>query len=97
MDKPREYLKKMRNEMGLTMQAMGDALGMSRQYYNLIETGVSQKRMDITLVRKIADIFGVTLEDIARFEQAWLAEAEEAEQEQEQETSETAAQAAGTA
>lgn len=93
MDKPREYLKKMRNEMGLTMQDMGDALGMSRQYYNLIETGVSQKRMDITLVRKIADIFGVTLEDIARFEQAWLAEAEEAEQE----TSETAAQAAGTA
>lgn len=93
MDKPREYLKKMRNEMGLTMQDMGDALGMSRQYYNLIETGVSQKRMDITLVRKIADIFGVTLEDIARFEQAWLAEAEEAGQE----TSETAAQAAGTA
>ena len=93
MDKPREYLKKMRNEMGLTMQDMGDALGMSRQYYNLIETGFSQKRMDITLVRKIADIFGVTLEDIARFEQAWLAEAEEAEQE----TSETAAQAAGTA
>lgn len=93
MDKPREYLKKMRTEMGLTMQDMGDALGMSRQYYNLIETGVSQKRMDITLVRKIADIFGVTLEDIARFEQAWLAEAEEAEQE----TGETAAQAAGTA
>lgn len=92
MDKPREYLKKMRTEMGLTMQDMGDALGMSRQYYNLIETGVSQKRMDITLVRKIADIFGVALEDIARFEQAWLAEAEDAEQE----TSETAAQAAGT-
>lgn len=93
MDKPREYLKKMRTEMGLTTQDMGDALGMSRQYYSLIETGASQKRMDITLVRKIADIFGVTLEDIARFEQAWLAEAEEAEQE----TSETAAQAAGTA
>lgn len=95
MDKPREYLKKMRTEMGLTMQDMGDALGMSRQYYNLIETGVSQKRMDITLVRRIADIFGVTLEDIARFEQAWLAEAEA--EEAEQETSETAAQAAGTA
>ena len=95
MDKPREYLKKMRTEMGLTMQDMGDALGMSRQYYNLIETGVSQKRMDITLVRRIADIFGVTLEDIARFEQAWLTEAEA--EEAEQETSETAAQAAGTA
>lgn len=95
MDKPREYLKKMRTEMGLTMQDMGDALGMSRQYYNLIEIGVSQKRMDITLVRRIADIFGVTLEDIARFEQAWLAEAEA--EEAEQETSETAAQAAGNA
>lgn len=95
MDKPREYLKKMRTEMGLTMQDMGDALGMSRQYYNLIEIGVSQKRMDITLVRRIADIFGVTLEDIARFEQAWLAEAEA--EEAEQETGETAAQAAGNA
>lgn len=76
MDKPREYLKKMRNEMGLTMQDMGDALGISRQYYNLIETGVSQKRMDITLVRKLADIFGATLDEIAQREQEWLAEDE---------------------
>ena len=77
MDKPREYLKKMRAEKGLTMQDMGDELGITKQYYGLIETGVSQKRMDITLVRKIANIFGVTLEDIAQHEEAWLAEAEE--------------------
>lgn len=80
MDKPREYLKKMRTEMGLTMQDMGDALGITRQYYNLIETGVSQKRMDITLVRKIANIFSVTLEDIAQHEEAWIAESEADEQ-----------------
>lgn len=79
MDMPREYLKKMRAGKGLTMQDMGDALGITKQYYGLIEAGVSQKRMDITLVRKIANIFGVTLEDIAQHEEAWLAESGEAE------------------
>lgn len=81
MDKPREYLKKLRTDMGLTMQDMGDALGISRQYYNLIETGVSQKRMDITMVRRIADVFGATLDEIAQREQEWLAE-DEAEKEE---------------
>lgn len=72
MDKPREYLKKLRADAGLTTQEVADAFGISKQYYSLIETGVSQKRMDITLVRKIADLFGLTLEQVADEEQKLL-------------------------
>lgn len=76
MDKPREYLKKLRANAGLTTQEVADAFGISKQYYSLIETGASQKRMDITLVRKIADLFGLTLEQVAEEEQKLLDEAE---------------------
>ena len=75
MDKPREYLKKLRANAGLTTQEVADAFGISKQYYSLIETGASQKRMDITLVRKIADLFGLTLEQVAEEEQKLLDEA----------------------
>lgn len=75
MDKPREYLKKLRADAGLTTQEVADAFGISKQYYSLIETGASQKRMDITLVRRIADLFGLTLEQVAEEEQKLLDEA----------------------
>lgn len=75
MDKPRDYLRKLRTDAGLTMQEVADAFGITKQYYNLIETGVSQKRMDITLVRRIADLFGLTLEQVAEEEQKLLDEA----------------------
>lgn len=83
MSKPREYLKKMRTDMSLTQQDMANAFGISKQYYNLIELGVNQKNMDLTMVRRIADVFGKTLDDIARHEEAWAAENEaEAEKEE---------------
>lgn len=75
MDKPRDYLRKLRTDAGLTMQEVADAFGITKQYYNLIETGVSQKRMDITLVRRIADLFGLTLDQVAEEEQKLLDEA----------------------
>ena len=76
----REYLKKLRTEKGLTMQDMADAFGITRQYYNLIEAGESQKRMDITLCTKIGDLFGIPLTEVAAHEQAFR-EAVEAAQE----------------
>ena len=60
----REYLKLMRESMGLSLQDMADKIGISRQYYQLIENGERQKKMDITLVKSIATIFGVPLETI---------------------------------
>lgn len=69
MDKPRAYLKKLRTEAGLTSQEVADAFGITKQYYSLIETGASQKRMDISLVRRISNLFGVSLEYVAEQEQ----------------------------
>jgi len=86
MDKPREYLRKLRTDAGLTMQEVADTFGITKQYYNLIETGVSQKRMDITLVRRIADLFGLTLDQVAEEEQKLLDEVEAEEAAGEAET-----------
>ena len=68
MDKPRDYLKALRTERNLTTQEVAEAIGISKQYYSMIETGISQKRMDLTLVRRIADFFGVSIEWVAEQE-----------------------------
>jgi transcriptional regulator with XRE-family HTH domain len=60
----RDYLKVMRKDRGLSLQDMADKIGISRQYYQLIENGERQKKMDITLVKRIATVLGVSLETI---------------------------------
>lgn len=65
----REYLKQLRTEMGMTMQDVADAFGMTRQYYEMIESGDRQKKMDFSLVTKISDLFGISMEKIAEYEQ----------------------------
>jgi transcriptional regulator with XRE-family HTH domain len=60
----RDYLKAMRKDRGLSLQDMADKIGISRQYYQLIENGERQKKMDITLVKRIATVLGVSLETI---------------------------------
>lgn len=79
MNKPREYLKQLRTEKGMTLQEVALTFGISRQYYHMIENGECQKRMDLTLVQKIADLFGVTLEWVAEQEQKLIEEPEEEE------------------
>ena len=64
----REYLKAMRSERGLTLQNIADKLGITKQYYQLIENGERQQNMDITLACKIADVMGVSLTDIVENE-----------------------------
>jgi len=66
----REYLKKLREEHGYTMQTVADKLGISKQYYQRIEVGDRQQNMDITLAVKLSDIFGVTIQKIIEEEQA---------------------------
>lgn len=73
----REYLKKLRTEKGLTMQEAASAFGISKQYYEMIESGERQKKMDVTLLMNIASLFGVSLESIVE-EERKLLEASEA-------------------
>ena len=60
----REYLKKLREEMKLTQQKVADELGISANYYCMIEKGDRQKKMDLTLVTKLAEIFKVPVSEI---------------------------------
>ena len=64
----REWLKNLRVEHSFTQQDVADKLGITRQYYSYIECGERQKKMDITFVSKISDIFGISIQAIIDFE-----------------------------
>ena len=51
------------------MQEMADKLDISRQYYQMIESGERQKKMDITLAKGISVILSEPLEKIVREEE----------------------------
>ena len=67
----REYLIEMRNKLNLSQQDVADYVGISRQYYNAIENGIRQKKMDITLITKFSKLFKVTLQMICDLENEW--------------------------
>lgn len=66
----REYLVELREKRNESQQDVAAALGISRQYYCMIENGDRQKRMDVTLIAGIANHFGVPVTEIVSFEQA---------------------------
>lgn len=66
----REYLKLLRESRNMTMQYVADKIGISRQYYQQIEAGERQKKMDITLLTKLSDLFCISLVDIVEKEKS---------------------------
>lgn len=64
----REWLQTARREKGMTKRQVANAIGITESYYGFIEKGVRQKKMDITLVAKIADVLGLNVTDIISFE-----------------------------
>ena len=54
----------------MTMKELSEKLGISEGYYCYIEQGVRQKKMDITLASKLATIFGMTLSEVVKLEEA---------------------------
>ena len=65
----RSYLVDLREKHGESQQDVADALGISRQYYQMIETGERQKKMDTTLIVGIAQHFSVSAAEIIECEQ----------------------------
>ena len=63
----RNYLALWRKEARLTQQNVAGRLGISTQYYQLIESGQRQVKMDLLLAAQLAGLFGRPLE--ALFEQ----------------------------
>lgn len=60
----RTWLKTLRCEKSLSQQEIADKLEIAQQYYSLIENGERQKDLDLSLVIKLAKIFGVSVDYI---------------------------------
>lgn len=65
----REYLKKLRLKKKMTKQAVADFLGISQNYYTYIENGERQKSLDLAYASKLAELFNVSVDWIAKQEQ----------------------------
>ena len=64
----RDWLKTARADKQLTMKQAADQIGISESYYFLIEQGERKKNLDLVLVKKLADVFGMTVQQIAEME-----------------------------
>lgn len=62
----REWLKQLRGSM--TTKEVAQKLGISQQYYSLIESGERQKKMDVQTCVNLATVFGVSPYDIIKYE-----------------------------
>ena len=64
----REYLKSMREKLGLSQAEIACELRISQNYYSMIETGERQKKLSMDMAQKLAQVFGVSLEYICEQE-----------------------------
>ncbi len=60
----RVYLKKLRENRGLTIADVAKKLDISESYYSLIENGKRQEKMDLALAAKLSVIFEIPLSKI---------------------------------
>ena len=66
----RKWLRELRESKGFTQQRMAEMLGMSRQYYFLIESGGRKAKLDIALAMELSHILGISLKRICENESA---------------------------
>lgn len=64
----RNYLATLRKEKNFTQKQVADKLDISESYYNQIENGERQKRMDITIIDRLAKVLDISVSDIIRYE-----------------------------
>lgn len=66
----REYLIEAREKAGLTQQDVANRIGISRQYYQMVETGERQKRMDLSLAGGLSVVLNIPIAEIVQRENA---------------------------
>lgn len=66
----REYLIEAREKAGLTQQDVANRIGISRQYYQMVETGERQKRMDLFLAGGLSVVLNIPIAEIVQRESA---------------------------
>lgn len=64
----RDWMIQRRKELNLTAGQVAKELEITQPYYSMIENGLKQKKMDFRLAYKLANVFEMSLEDIAREE-----------------------------
>ena len=67
----RKYLIDLRTKRELSQQDVASQLGITRQYYQQIEAGDRQKRIDVLLLSSLAEIFELSLNEIVTLEQMY--------------------------
>lgn len=60
----RDWLKEKRTQKNMTAGDMAKAVGISEGYYSRIESGERQRKMDIRLAMKLANVLGMSLQEI---------------------------------
>ena len=65
----RQWLKDLRESNGLTVTEAARRLDLSQPYYSLIEAGERQKRLDLTLAVKIADMYGISIYQVIQLDE----------------------------
>ena len=66
----REYLIEAREKAGLTQQDVANRIGISRQYYQMVETGERQKRMGLSLAGVLSVVLNIPIAEIMQRESA---------------------------
>ena len=64
----RDWLKALREKKGFSIKQAAEQLDISESYYCLIENGERQKKLDFSLVVKLSQLLGVSMQEIATFE-----------------------------
>ena len=65
----REWLKRLRVSKSMSQQYVSMLLSVTQQYYSCIENGERQKDLDLSLVLKLSNLFGVSVDYIISEEQ----------------------------
>lgn len=74
-DRVREYLVKAREKAGLTQQDVANRIGISRQYYQMVEQGERQRKMDLSLAGGLSAVLNIPITEIVRMESSDTEEA----------------------
>lgn len=64
----RKYLVDLREKNGLSQQDVANRLGISRQYYQMIENGERQKNLALPLASGLSVLYGISIMEIERYE-----------------------------
>ena len=65
----RSWLKTLREKEGLSQQIVAKSLGISKQYYQMIEAGIRAKDLDTSIIMGLSAVFNVSAVEILKFEQ----------------------------